>query len=361
MRIKSSKNKEMKNTPFSSLVSFNILSRDQNLKRLLIITILIFVIMSLLKPDKFFTFNNLESMAFQFPEFGLLSLAMLLAMLSGGIDLSVVGIANLSSIFAALIFTNMLSADATGGKILLVTLLAILVALVTGVICGLLNGFLIARIGITPILTTLGTMQLFTGIAIRITEGHSIFGFPEGFLKIGNESLLIFPIPFIMFIVITILISVMLNKTTFGYKLYMMGANPTAARFSGINNIKITIKTYMLSGLLAALAAIILMSRTNSAKADYGTSYTLQAVLVAILGGVNYEGGFGNVAGIVLAVLSLQFLSSGFNIMRFSPFIGEFVWGALLITVMAANYILDKRKSKKVYNFPETQKEKMAQ
>ncbi len=340
-------------------MGFNVFKQDQNLKRLLIITILIFALMSLFKPGKFLTLNNLESMAFQFPEFGLLSLAMLLAMLSGGIDLSVVGIANLSGILAALIFTNMIPVDASGGKVLLITVFAIFVVLATGLGCGFLNGFLIARVGITPILTTLGTMQLFTGIAIRVTEGYSIFGFPEGFLIIGNESILGLPIPFLVFIIITILIYVLLSKTTFGYKLYMMGANPIATRFSGINNVKLTIKTYMLSGFLASMAAIILMSRTNSAKADYGTSYTLQAVLVAILGGVNYEGGFGRVAGIVLAVLSLQFLSSGFNMMRFSPFFGEFIWGALLLTVMTSNYLLDQRRSKLMSSISQNEKKEL--
>ena len=322
------------------------INSDLNLKRLIVITIGIFVIMSLLKPDKFLTLTNLESMAFQFPEFGLLSLGMLLAMLSGGIDLSVVGIANLSGIFAALIFTNMVTPESGGMTVFWVTILATIVALLTGLLAGLLNGFLIGGIEIPAILATLGTMQLFTGIAIVLTEGSAVFGFPEGFLKFGNESILGLPIPFIVFVLITILVTILLNKTTFGFKLHMMGANSTATLFSGVNNLKITMRSYMFTGLLAAMAGIVLISRTNSAKADYGTSYTLQAILVAVLGGTNPTGGFGRVAGIVLAILSLQFLQSGFNMMRFSPFFGEFVWGVLLLLVMVSNYILNKRKDK---------------
>lgn len=340
---------ESKKTNISELfqqLNLKSVNKDDNLKRLIVIAVAIFVIMSLSNPGKFFTLKNLESMAFQFPEFGLLSLGMLLAMLSGGIDLSVVGIANLSGIFAALIFTKMLNPESGGMVILWVTLLAVVVALITGLLAGLLNGFLIGGIKIPAILATLGTMQLFTGIAIVITEGRAVFGFPEGFLKFGNESLLGLPLPFIVFTLITGLVTVLLNKTVFGFKLYMIGANPTATLFSGVNNFKITISSYMVTGLLAAMAGIVLISRTNSAKADYGTSYTLQAILVAVLGGINPKGGFGRVAGIVLAILSLQFLQSGFNMMRFSPFFGEFVWGILLLLVMVSNYILDRKKEK---------------
>lgn len=335
-----------KDNKFFGLINMRMINRDQNLKRLLLITVGIFVIMSLLVPGKFLSVTNLTSMAFQFPEFGLLSLGMLLAMLTGGIDLSVVGTANLSGILSALIFTNMLSPESSAGSVVLVTVLAIGTALLTGLVAGFLNGYLIGSVGIPAILATLGTMQLYTGIAIVLTEGSAVFGFPEGFLKLGNESFLSIPIPFVIFLIIAVFVSILLNKTPQGFKTYMLGSNPTASRFSGINNKKIQIKTYMIIGLLASIAGIILISRTNSAKADYGTTYTLQAILVAVLGGVNPSGGFGKVMGIVLAVFSLQFLQSGFNMLRFSPFFGEFMWGALLLFVMVFNYMLNKRQDR---------------
>ena len=107
-----------------------------------------------------------------------------------------------------------------------------------------------------------------------------------------------------------------------------------ATRFAGVNNTLVLIKTYMASGLLAAAAGLIMYSRTNSAKADYGVSYILQAILVAVLGGVNPNGGSGRLSGVLLAILSLQFLSSGFSMLRFSNFFKEFVWGGLLLLVM---------------------------
>jgi simple sugar transport system permease protein len=336
-----------KNSFLKSFALADLINRDDNLKRLLYITIFLFVSMSVLAPDTFLTFRNFSSMAYQFPEFGLLSIAIMLAMLSGGIDLSVVGIANLSGIIAAIIMTKLVAAETSGIALGLGLLLVVLVAISIGILAGLLNGFLISKIGITPILATLGSMELFTGIAIVITKGYAIYGFPEAFLALGNGSLFKIPAPFIVFFLYAIAFSVLLNKTTYGFKLYMMGTNEIASRFSGLNNVWITIKTYVFSGILAASAGLILIARTNAAKADYGSSYTLQAILVVVLGGVNPNGGFGTVLGVILSVLSLQFLSSGFNMLNISSFAKNFVWGALMLVVIASNYYLNKRKEKK--------------
>lgn len=335
---------------FAGLARLNpmqFVARDGNLMRLLVITVLIFITMGLLKPDLFLTSDNFSSMAFQFPEFGLLAIANMAAMLSGGIDLSIVGIANLSGILAALTLTRLMPADAGPSVVALYSLLAVAVSLVTGVICGLLNGFFVAHVGIPPILTTLGTMQLFTGIAIVMTQGAAVFGLPEIVTNMGNGSLWIFPIPFVIFVVAACGFALILNRTAFGLKLFLAGSNPTASKFSGINNTWVLLRTYLFSGLMSAVAGLVVLGRTNSAKADYGSSYTLQAILIAVLGGVNPSGGFGTVFGLVLAILSLQFLSSGFSMLRFSNFFKEFVWGAALLLVMVINYISNTRGARK--------------
>lgn len=324
----------------------NLVKLDGDLIRLLLLTVAIFVAMSLLKPDLFLTLRNFSSMSFQFPEYGILAIAIMLTMLTGGIDLSAVGIANLSAIFAALTLTGLIPQGTTGGNLVLAMSLAIFFSVITGIICGFINGLLIAKIGITPILATLGTMQLFTGIAIVVTKGTAIYGFPDQFSFIGNGSLWFLPMPLIIFAVIVFLFYIILNKSAFGFEVNLLGTNPTASHFSGINNTLTLIRTYVLSGLLASMAGIIMIARTNSAKADYGTSYTLQAILIAVLGGVNPNGGFGTIAGLVLAIFSLQFLSSGFNMLRFSNFSKEFIWGAVLLGVMVVNYFSNRRRSR---------------
>ena len=319
------------------------ISRDRNLIQLFGIAVVVFILMSALNPGMFLTARNFESMSVQFPEFGMLAIAIMLSMLTGGIDLSVVGIANFSGILAALILSKW--APATGMTWPMMGL-AIIVSMLTGLLCGALNGFLIGRIEITPILATLGTMQLFTGISIVITKGYAITGYPETFLFIGNGKLWIFPIPLVIFSLFAVVFAFILRSTTFGIKIYMMGTNPTASLFSGVNNVRLILQTYMTTGFLASMAGLVMIARTNSAKADYGESYILQSVLIAVLGGVNPSGGFGTISGIVLAILSLQFLSSGFNMLRFSNFAKEFTWGVFLLFVMVFNYFMNARQAK---------------
>lgn len=299
--------------------------------RLAVIAVVVFLAMAALAPDRFLSWQNMTSMAFQFPEFAILALAMTVTMLTGGIDLSVVGIANLSAIIAATIMTQV-----TGGGVGIV-LVAYTVAIGVGLVAGLINGVLVANLGLPPILATLGSGLIFTGIAIALTGGSAVMGFPAATAWIGNSTILGVPTPLILFAVLALGISLILTRTAFGVKLRMYGANPLAARFAAINIDAMLLKVYVLSGALAAVAGMVVMSRANSAKADYGSSYLLLAVLIAVLGGVNPYGGYGRVIGVVLAVLAMQFLSSGLNMVGVSNFARELIWGSLLIFVMIVN------------------------
>lgn len=316
--------------PNSSAISRLLASTEG---RLAIIAVAVFVFMSLLSPDKFLSAQNMTSMAFQFPEFAILALAMTVTMLTGGIDLSVVGIANLSAIIAAMILTQV-TGTGDGAAVLLMAYAA---AICVGLLAGLCNGILVALLGLPPILATLGSGLIFTGIAIALTGGSAMMGFPPATAWIGNTTLLGIPTPLIVFAVLAAGISWLLTRTGFGVKLRMYGANPLAARFAALNIDAMLIKVYMLSGALAAIAGMVVMSRANSAKADYGSSYLLLAVLIAVLGGVNPYGGYGRVIGVILAVLSMQFLSSGLNMVGVSNFARELIWGSLLIFVMIVN------------------------
>ena len=313
-------------------------------KTIVLFTIMvgIIIIMSILIPDKFLTVINFQSMASQIPEFGLLALAMMIAMMTGGIDLSVVSITNLTGVIAAIILTKLVSPQMGGGLITLIIILAILAAIISSLVCGLLNGVLIAYVGVPPILATLGTMGLFLGIAIVITEGHGITGFPDEFLFIGSGTIWIIPVPFIIFIVCALIVALALNKTSLGLSIQMLGSNPVASWFAGISNNSILVKTYMITGLLAGISSVIMISRVNSMRPGYGYAYLLTAILVIVLGGVNPSGGFGTVTGVVVGVIILQLLQSGFNILAFSPFFKKFIWGFMLLLVMVINFFVAK-------------------
>lgn len=340
-------NQALQNRP-----SFTRFISSSHVMRLLVIAIVIFIAFSLLLPGKFFTVLNLQSMAVQFPEFGILAIAIMLTMISGGIDLSVVGAANLSSIVAALILTRLAGEGGAGMSPWIVLPLAMVAAIITGSLCGLFNGFLVARVGITPILATLGTMSLYTGFSYVVTGGPAITTTQLAF--IGNGSLLGVPIPVILFVLLALIFALILNRTTFGFNVYMYGSNPAAARFSGINSVAVLVRTYWLAGLLAGIGGIVFLARANSAKADYGESFVLLSVLISILGGVSYTGGFGTMSGLVLAVLCLQFLSTGLNMLMLSLsgssaaiFFRQFAWGALLLLVMVINTITTQRQARR--------------
>ena len=305
--------------------------------RLLLIAVCVFGLMSVMSPDKFLSSQNLTSMAFQFPEFAILALAMTIAMMTGGIDLSVVGVANLSAVLAAIILTNFSGPEMASAQSVWWLVLAIVAALLIGAIAGLLNGSLIAFFGLPPILATLGSGLVFTGFAIAMTGGSAVMGFPDTVALIGNAQVFGIPIPLILFSLLATILHLILTRTAFGLSVTMYGANPLAALYAAINLNRMLLKVYVISGMFSSVAGLIVMSRANSAKADYGSSYLLLAVLIAVLGGVNPYGGYGRVIGVVLAVLSMQFLSSGLNMLQVSNFARELIWGVLLIVVMVLN------------------------
>ena len=311
--------------------------------RLALLTVVIFVALAALDPSRFLTLSNFSSMAFQFPEFAILSLAMMLAMMTGGIDLSVVGLANLSAVVAALLLSRLAGANAIGITAGSTIGLAMLAALLIGAVGGLFNGVAIGFFGLPPILATLGSGLIFTGLAVAITGGSAVIGFPAAFAFLGNGDVLGIPVPLIVFVFIAAIVWLVLERTALGLKIQMLGTNALAARFIGIDDFGVTVRTYVLSGLFASSAGLVIMSRANSAKADYGTSYLLLSILICVLGGINPYGGFGKVVGLVLAVLSLQFLSSGLNMLQVSNFAKDLIWGGLLLVVMVANAIQARR------------------
>ena len=309
---------------------------DTNLGRLALITVLVFVGMSAAEPALFFTQANFSSMAFQFPEFAILGLAVMVSMLTGGIDLSVIGLANLSSMLAVLVMRS-LAPDPHAAHVAPAIALGLATLLAVGAVGGLLNGLAIAAVGIPPILATLGTGLIFTGIAVVLSGGAAVLGFPDAISVLGNGTVLGVPAPVLLFAALAAAVAFGLNWTGFGLRVYLLGTNPLAARFAGIDNFRVTLGAYLISGLLSALAGLVIAVRANSAKADYGSSYLLLSILIAVLGGVDPYGGFGKVSGLVLAVLSLQFLSSGLNLLQISNFAVDMTWGALLLLVMVVN------------------------
>lgn len=285
---------------------------------------IVVIAFSFLIPSVFWSSANFQSIASQMPILGVLALAMAVTILTGGINLSIIATMNACGLVMAWVSTHY---PPTFSSMLLVMAAGLAMAMVIGAVIG----FLIAVVRVSPILATLGIMTLLKGINILISKGSSISNFPDYVLVINSTNVLGIPLPLLVFLAVVLVLWVILEKSAFGRTLYLIGSNEQATHYSGINTRKTLIWVYILSSVLCVIAALLMMSKLNSAKASYGESYLLVSILAAVLGGVNPDGGFGKVFGMVMALILLQMLESGLNILGVSSYITMALWGGLLL------------------------------
>lgn len=302
---------------------------------LLAINAALLVVGAGISAGSFLSVFNLQSMASQVPEIGLLAIGVMLAMCAGngGIDLSGIALANLSGVVSTVVVSSFLSnADSETAF----SLAFIAGTLTAGLAGGLVNGLLIARLGITPILCTLGTQMAFIGLAVVLSGGRAVtVGSPALLSSLGNEMFLGVPIAFLIFLAVAALIAGALKFTPYGLWLMLMGTNQKAAIYAGFPKNGVLVATYTLSGALSGLAGIIIAARNVNVKFDYGSSYLLIAILIAVMAGVRPEGGYGRVICVVLSAVALQLMSSLLNFGGLSNFVRDFAWGLLLLTFLA--------------------------
>jgi ribose/xylose/arabinose/galactoside ABC-type transport system permease subunit len=310
---------------------------------LIIVFVSIFVTIGIVRPEEFLKIQNLQSMAFQLAEFGIICLGMMIVMTTGRIDLSIISITTFSGIMGAFI----LSSDIE--SIELKILLAIVLTMIVAFICGLINGIIVSYIGVSSMIATLGTMILFKGISLNLTKGGAISGFPKAYHWIGNSNIGGIPIPMIIFGLIAFITAYMLGRTKWGRQVILVGIDPVAARYSGIHVEKVVLYAYIYSALLAGTAVIVMNARYNSIRVDYGWSYLLKSIVAVVLAnssGVN--DGYRKVIGVFLAASILQVLSSGFNILGLSQSLVDLALGLILIIVLTVDYFIS--------NYPNLQK-----
>lgn len=310
--------------------------------RMVIALLAAFALFTLLNPRVFLSPINLQNIAVAAPEIGILAIAVMVVLLTGGIDLSVVAIANFSAITISTLHTAVAESDPALASSLAIPI--VLAGVIVGVLGGVFNGFLVSVVGITPILATLATMQIYNGLAIVWTGGSTLYGAPELLGSLGQAAVANIPLLFIIFIVIAILVAILVNRTAFGRMLQLEGTNSVAAQYSAIPRRRVLQKTYIVSGLLAGIAGVLFISRNPTASADYGSSYVLLVIVIAILGGTNPTGGFASVFGVVLATLTLQVVSSGFTAIRLSPYEYSIAQGVILIAVMVFDSVATSRR-----------------
>ncbi|HEX3983754.1 MAG TPA: ABC transporter permease, partial [Acidisoma sp.] len=298
--------------------------------------IAIIIVFSFLSPY-YFSASNFLTMASHVAIYAILAMGMLLVILNGGIDLSVGSTLGLSGIIAGFLMQGVTL------KFLGVTLypavwVVVVLSCALGAVVGLVNGVLIARFKVPAFVATLGVMYVVRGIALLITNGltyNNLSGQADlgntGFNWLGFNRLFNIPIGVLVMIVIGIAGSLMLNRTAFGRWLYASGGNERAAELSGVPTKRVQITVYMLSGICAAIAGLILSSQLTSAGPTAGTSYELTAIAAVVIGGAALTGGRGNIRGTLLGAFVIGFLSDGLVIIGISSYWQTVFTGGVIV------------------------------
>lgn len=295
-----------------------------------------------LTADRFLSAANFGSVAFQLPELGLLTLAMLIPIISGGLNLAIIYTANMAGLTLAWWLNTHGGVDAGVGAFAIGTVMALAV----GAASGLVMGLVIAYVGAHPILVSLSMMIFLRGLGEFLTRGGDISGFPDFLQPIGHGTLLGLPVPLILFLIAAFVWHLMLSRTRHGFAVYMIGSNIEAARYSGIHVKRTLTLLYTLSGVMAALAGILMLTRFNSVRVGHGEALLLVTVLACFLGGVDPFGGFGKVFPVVIALVILQVLSSGLNLLGANQHLSTAVWGLFLIAVMILRFLAARWRPK---------------
>jgi len=284
--------------------------------------------------DKFFTPGNLLNQGRLMSEVGLVALPMTFVIVTGGIDLSVGSILGLTAILLGVFWQNV-------GLPLPIAMVA---AVVCGTLAGFGNGFIITRFKVPPLIATLATLALYRGLAEGISEARSVRGYPEWFFFFGQGEVAGVPFQLWVLIICTVTASVILGLTPFGRATYAVGANETAARFSGIRVDATKLWIYSAAGFLSAIAAVIFVSRVTTTRSDMGTGIELDVITGVVLGGTSIFGGKGTVVGTVIGLVLIQALKNGLALSGVKGDGTIVVIGAVLIGAILAGALFDRNR-----------------
>jgi len=301
-------------------------------ERLLLVFILIMVCLNGL-VERTINLSGLLDMSRHFIEVWLLAIPMTLIIISGGIDLSVGSMVGLCVIVLAIGWA----------KLKLNIWLSALVTLLVGMLAGALNGAVIAYISVPPLIVTLATMAVYRGLAYGISQAKPFSGFPDAFLVLGQHYIFGIPVQLLIFAFLASLTSFVASKTVFGRYVYAIGQNETAALFTGIPVRALKLSLYAYSGVCAALSALILVSRTSTARADAGIGYELDAIAAVLLGGASISGGEGSILGTSLGLLLIALVRRILTLQLVRTEGQTMVIGALLIVSVAIDQMLRRR------------------
>lgn len=299
-----------------------------------LILVFMVLVMTVLKPDRFFSPANLKNILRQMSVIGVLAMGVSLCIITGGTDLSGGSNIALSACLVGLLVQRSSSMPIP---------VAIVITLLVGALIGFLNGFIISYFRVAPFIATLGVDQIARGTALLVTGGQPVSSFKPEFEALGTENFLGIPIMVYMFLAVAVITYIVLQKSKFGSHIYAIGGNATAALVSGINVKRSRTIVYVIAGIMASFAGIMLAARTNAALSSYGEGYNMDAITCAVIGGVSFAGGRGSVPGILIGVLILGILTNGMTMMMVDPNWQNIAKGVVILLAVIVDQLKEKR------------------
>lgn len=294
--------------------------------------ILLGAVLTLLS-DRFLTPNNLINILRQSTINGIIAVGMTLVILTRGIDLSVGSVLALTAVVTADLLQR--------GQPVAV---AVVAGLGLGAFLGLINGALITLLQVPPFIATLGMMVFARGAALTYTQGKPVTGLPEAFRTLGTGMVAAVPMPTIVAAVVFGLGFFLLKRTTHGVAIYAIGGNETAARYTGLPVKRYVTLVYVTSGMLAALAGMILTARLNSAQPVAGQGYEFDAIAAVVVGGTSFAGGEGTLSGTLVGALIIEVLKNGLNLLNVSSFYQDIVKGIVIALALLVHNVLRRQR-----------------
>ena len=298
----------------------------------LLLGILLLGLVLSLFSDSFLTISNFITILRQASINGIIALGMAVVVIGAGIDLSVGSLLALTAMVQAILLK---SGWATAP--------VLLIGLLLGAALGTMNGLLVTGGGIPPFIATLGMMVLLRGVTLIVSGGQPFTGLPDAFRTFGAGTIGPIPVPIIVVLVLYLCGAIMLQRTVVGERLYAIGDNQTAARYAGIAVGHYLRFSYALSGIMCAIAGILLVGRLNSAPPTLGQGYELDAIAAVVIGGVSLAGGIGGLGGTLLGVIIISMINNGLNLLNVSSFFQPIIKGVVIALSLLIYNVTQRR------------------
>ena len=303
----------------------------------------VLLIFTVTKGGVFWQLGTWKGIVMQFPEFGVMAFGVMFCLLIGCIDMSFVMLGNFATIVGVSFMGSAVKDGMSNAQIGLVIFEAFIIVSIICAIGGVINGLLISKLGIPPVIATIAMQMVWLGVSTGITGGKTVSSVPALYIEVGHSNVFGFlPFPLLIFIIVFIISALILKYTTYGEKVYMCGTNMKAAKFSAINTDGMVIGTFVLGDILCGIGSMLMVSTLNCAKADNGESYVMKIILLLVLAGISPNGGVGKIGNIIFSVLIIQIITSGVNMFgNLNTYHASMIYGGLLVIVLIISTFMD--------------------